>query len=114
MNTPRGDIRAKQAENPLKLDVSRDFVSASYCFFESGDFVKPLLLSFLRLWSHAFFDSLKSLPGKEGFSHYSFINARQGAQQVFSMFSGSAVRYALLLSIFSRFTSGPSIRMSLA
>jgi len=26
MNTPRGDIRAKQAENPLKLDVSRDFV----------------------------------------------------------------------------------------
>ena len=60
MNTPRGDIRAKQAENPLKLDVSRDFVSASYCFFESGDFVKPLLLSFLRLWSHAFFDSLVS------------------------------------------------------
>ena len=58
--TPRGDIRAKQAENPLKLDVSRDFVSASYCFFESGDFVKPLLLSFLRLWSHAFFDSLNS------------------------------------------------------
>ena len=24
--TPRGDIRAKQAKNPLKLDVSRDFV----------------------------------------------------------------------------------------
>jgi len=47
----------------LKLDVSRDFVSASYCFFESGDFVKPLLLSFLRLWSHAFFDSLQ-LPIK--------------------------------------------------
>ena len=29
MNTPRGDIRAKQAENPLKLDVSRDFVFES-------------------------------------------------------------------------------------
>ena len=59
MYTPRGDIRAKQAENPLKLDVSRDFVSGSDCFFERGDFVKPLSLSFLRLWSHAFFDSLK-------------------------------------------------------
>jgi len=52
----------------LKLDVSRDFVSASYCFFESGDFVKPLLLSFLRLWSHAFFDSLYYL--KKGFPFF--------------------------------------------
>ena len=49
MYTPRGDIRAKQAEIPLKLDVSRDFVSGSDCFFERGDFVKPLSLSFLRL-----------------------------------------------------------------
>ena len=63
--TSRGGIWAKQAETPLKLDVSRGFVILWFkrrkhilCSDLRASFHPASTLYILRLWSRTFFDSL--------------------------------------------------------